>query len=120
MSPVVRRVLHALARETDADTLMDRAIRLPGAPAQGVYQYAAGVLTDGRKDRAMAVFQLNRRLHPDERFWTCLGLARGYTAVGDRKKAIDNWDVVLRNVPANLTANVPAFEKARQALKNAT
>jgi Protein of unknown function (DUF2911) len=112
-------VLHAMGRDADADTLMDRAIRLPGTPARGVHQYAMGLLSSDRKDRAVEIFQLNRRLHPDERFWTYLGLARGYTAVGDKKKAIANWEITLRNVPPNLTANVPAFQKALQALKEA-
>lgn len=110
-------VLQAMGRETDADTLMDRAIRLPGTSAIDVYQYAVGLLARNTKDRAMRFFQLNRQLHPDERFWTYLGLARGYTAVGDKKKAIANWEIVLRNVPPTFTANVPAFEKALQDLK---
>lgn len=112
-------VLHAMGRDSVADSVMDRAIRLPGSAASATYQYTAGVLADGRKDRAVTLFQLNRRLHPEEQFWTYLGLARGYTATGDRKKAIANWDIVLQHVPANLSASVPAFEKARQALKDA-
>jgi tetratricopeptide (TPR) repeat protein len=110
-------VLHALHRDADADTTMDRAIRLPTTSVVEVHQYAVSLLTTGRQTRALEIFRLNRQLHPDEKFWTYLGLARGYTATGDKKSAIANWEIALRNVPPNLTANVPSFQKALQALK---
>ena len=110
-------VLEAMNRQDDADTTVDRAIRLPGTTAREVYAYGMGVLSSGRAPRALAVFKLNRDRHADEKFWTALGLARGYGATGDKKNAIANWEVVLRNVPPSLTANVPAFERALQALK---
>jgi tetratricopeptide (TPR) repeat protein len=96
---------------------MHRAIRLPTTSVMEVHQYAMSLLTSGRPTRALEIFRLNRQLHPDEKFWTYLGLARGYTATGDKKSAIANWEIALRNVPPNLTANVPAFEKALKALK---
>ncbi len=49
----------------------------------------------------MKIFAFNRQQHPQDKFWTSLGLARGYTAVGDKKNAIANWEVVLHNVPSN-------------------
>ena len=51
------------------------------------------------------------------KFWTYLGLARGYTATGDKKSAITNWETVLRNVPSNLSNRTPAFEAALKKLK---
>jgi hypothetical protein len=42
------------------------------------------LLAAGRKDKAMEVFKFNKLQHPDETFWTYLGLARGYTAIGDK------------------------------------
>jgi tetratricopeptide (TPR) repeat protein len=111
-------VLQALGRDTDADTLIDRALRLPGTDAQVIQQYGRTLLATGRKERAMEIFKVNRRQHPEEKFWTYLGLARGYTAVGDRKNAIANWEIVLRNIPSNLVANVPAFQKTLQDLKS--
>jgi hypothetical protein len=57
------------------------------------------------------MFKLNRQLHPDEKFWTSLGLARGYAASGDNQSAIENWEIVLRNVPAAQRGSVPFFEK---------
>lgn len=110
-------VLHAMGRDAAADTTMDQAVRLPSTNARGVYQYGASLLAAGRAPRAMAMFKLNHELHPDDKFWTSLGLARGYTATGDKKNAIANWEVVLRNVPPAQKGNVPFFERALQSLR---
>ena len=104
-------------RDADADTTMDRAVRMPGTTSREVYAYGVSQLSAAKTQRALAIFKLNSEKHPDDKFWTSLGLARGFTAVGDKRSAIANWEIVLRNVPSNLSANVPAFEKALQALK---
>lgn len=110
-------VLNALGRGSDADTTMDRALRSEGASAVIVHQYAMSLLASGRKDRAMEIFQFNRKQHPDDRFWPYVGLARGYTALGDRKRAIQSWEFALRNLPPGQAANRARFEQALQALK---
>lgn len=110
-------VLHAMGRDADADTVMDRAVQLASTTPREVYAYGVSLLNAGRSARALTLFQHNRDLHPNEKFWTSLGLARGYTATGDTKSAIASWEAVLRNVPAALANNVPAFERALQALK---
>jgi tetratricopeptide (TPR) repeat protein len=111
-------VLTAMGRDADADTVMDRAIQLPETDARSVHQYGTRLLAAGRKDRAMRVFEANRRLHPADKFWPYVGLARGYTALGDRKAAIASWDVALKHVPPDQQANVPNIEKAVQSLKS--
>ena len=50
------------------------------------------------------VLKLNQQLHPEDKFVTSIGLARGYTAVGDKQNAIKNWEIVLHNVPENFKA----------------
>ncbi len=65
----------------------------------------------------MEIFQLNRREHPDEPFFTYFGLARGYAAWGDRTNAIVNWDIALESVPPSQKGSVSAFERAMAALK---
>lgn len=110
-------VLDAMGRETDADNVMEKAFTLPDADALNVYSYAMHMLRSGRKDRAMKIFAFNQQKHPDDKFWTSLGLARGYTAVGDKTKAITNWEIVLRNIPTNLKAQTPNYESALKRLK---
>jgi hypothetical protein len=112
-------VLTAMDRLADADTVMDKAIRLPGAPPLSVHQYGVRLIAARRNDRAMTVFKLNRQQHPDDQFVTFVGLARGYTALGDRKNAIANWEIALRNVPDSQKINLPVYEKALKALKDA-
>lgn len=96
---------------------MNDAIRLPGAEVVPVHFYAVSLLTAGRKDKAIEMFLFNQRQHPAELFWTYLGLARGYTALGDKKNAISNWETTLVNVPPSQLGNLPAFRRALAALK---
>jgi hypothetical protein len=112
-------VLRAMARESEADAVMDKAVALPGTPAMPIHQYAMTLLAAGRTDRAMAIVTLNRRQHPDDTFVTYVGLARGYTAVGDRKAAIANWELALQHVPDNQKQNLAVYENALNALKKA-
>jgi len=113
-------VLNAMGRESDADSVMQKAFTLPGSDAVHIYAYAMGLLRSGKKDKAMKIFALNQQKYPNDKFWTSLGLARGYTAVGDKTNAIANWEVVLRNVPANLKGQTPNYESALQKLKESS
>jgi hypothetical protein len=78
------------------------------------------LLRDGKNTKAMAVFILNQQQHPEEKYWTSLGLARGYTATGDKQHAIDNWQIVIRNVPFNMRNRTPTFEEALKKLKESS
>jgi len=113
-------VLEAMGRESDADKVMERAFALPGTDAFEIYGYGVHQLRGGKKEKAMKIFALNQQKHPEDRFWTSLGLARGYTVVGDKAKAIANWEIVLRNVPANLKAQTANYEGALKKLKETT
>jgi len=110
-------VLQALGRDTDADTTMDRAMHLEGASATGIYAYGVTTLNAGRKERALEIFKSDQRLFPNDRFWSYLGLARAYTALGDKKNAIASWEVVLQNVPPAQSNAKPRFEAALKTLK---
>lgn len=111
-------VLHALGRDADADATMDKAVHLPGTPARAIYQYCIRLLATERKERALEIAKLNQQQHPEEKFWTHLGLARAYTAMGDNNNAIKNWETVLLNVPASHKGKLAAFENALKKLKD--
>jgi tetratricopeptide (TPR) repeat protein len=113
-------VLDALGRESEMDALMQKALHLPGTDAYSVYAYGMGLLRKDKKDKAMSTFIFNQQQHPEDKFWTSLGLARGYTAAGDKKKAIANWEIVLQNVPANLSNRTAGYEAALKKLKEAS
>jgi hypothetical protein len=110
-------VLQALNRVGDADATMDKAVVIPGTSPLGIHQYGVSLIAAGRKDRAMDIFRLNRRLHPDDTFVTFVGLARGYTAMGDAKNAIANWEIAIRNIPENQKQNLAVYQRALDALK---
>lgn len=113
-------VLTAMGRNNEADAVMQKALRLPGTDAYSLYAYGMGILKGGNKAKAMEVFSLNRQQHPDERFWTNLGMARGYTATGDKKNAIASWETVLKNIPADFSNRKSAYEQALKKLKEST
>jgi len=81
-------VLEAMGRDAEADTVMQKALHLPGTDTVSVYMYATRLLREGKNTKSMEVFTLNQQQHPQEKFWTSLGLARGYSALGDKKNAI--------------------------------
>jgi hypothetical protein len=113
-------VLDAMGRQSDADAVMQKALHLPGTNAYDIYAYGAGLLRSGKNAKAMEAFTLNQQQHPEEKFWTSLGLARGFTAIGDKKNAIANWEIAVRNVPANLSNRTPGYEATLKKLKGSS
>lgn len=110
-------VLRALKREAEAESTMDKAIALPSATVQAVHQYGRSLLADGKKDKALEIFKLNQKRHPEEKFTTYVGLARGYTAVGDNKNAIKNWEIAIKNIPENQKQFLSTYEGELKKLK---
>lgn len=113
-------VLQAMGKTDEADKLMDKAFQLSGADLLPVHIYAMGLLGAGRKEKAIEVFKLNQKRHPEDKFWSYVGLARAYTAAGDKEKAIKNWETALQNVPESRKAQLPAYEAALKKLKDAS
>src|SRR5262245_65247 len=110
-------VLRAMGRDADAESTMDEAVAMADAPVMGIHQYGTALLAAGKKDKAMTIFTQNRQRHPNDAFVTYVGLARGYTALGDTKNAIANWEIALKNIPENQKVNLPVYEQALKALK---
>jgi tetratricopeptide (TPR) repeat protein len=113
-------VLVAMGRDADADAVIQKALHLPTADAYSIYAYGMGLLRKEKKDDALKIFTFNQQQHPQDKFWTSLGLARGYTALGDTKKAIANWEIVVQHVPATLSNRTAAYEASLKKLKETT
>lgn len=109
-------ILTAMNRVADADAVMKEAIELD-ATVNDLHQYGRALLADGKNERALEIFKLNRTRHKDDTFTTYVGLARGYAAVGNKKEAIKNWEVALKNLPANQQQNRAAYEEEIKKLK---
>jgi len=110
-------VLDAMGRSAQADALMDKAVELPGTGMIYVHSYGVRLLRASRAERALKIFQLNQQRHPEEKFWTYYGLARAYTALGNKLNAIKNWEIAIANVPDNRKFQLAQFEASLKKLK---
>lgn len=114
---VKAQVLSAMNKEADADAVMDKAIKHPTATVQLIHQYGRTLLQAGRTQKALEVFQYNAKSHPEDKFTPNVGLARAYTALGDKKNAIKYWELAIKNVPANQKQNLDFYESELKKLK---
>ena len=80
------QVLTALNRRDEADAMMKEA--LPLATEQETHFYARQLLAQKRPKEALDAFKFNYDKHPND-FMTNLGMARGLSANGDYKKALE-------------------------------
>lgn len=110
-------VLMALNRESEANAVMDKAIKHPTATVAAIHQYGRSLLNSGKKEKALEVFKYNAQSHPAEKFTPNVGLARGYTAVGDKKNALKYWDLAIKNLPAEQQQFLPQYEAEVKKLK---
>lgn len=110
-------ILEAMGRHAEADAEMERAIKDPGATAQAIHQYGRTLLAAGKNEKAMEVFKYNAQKNSSDKFTPNVGLARGYTAMGDKKSAIKYWELAIKNLPAGRQAELPFYEGELKKLK---
>jgi tetratricopeptide (TPR) repeat protein len=109
------QVLNALNRKDEATAIMNEA--LPLGKITDVHVYARTLITQKRNKEALDAFQFNYNKHPNE-FTTNMGLARGYSAMGDYKKALDYLKKAQAQAPDDLNKNniaslLPKLEKGQ-------
>ena len=78
-------ILDSLGRTTEAAAAMKKAF--PYGSLNELYFYARNLTRHKKGKEALDVFKINYDQHPNE-FLTNAGMARGYSAVGDYKKAL--------------------------------
>lgn len=110
-------ILNLLNRKPEADAAMTEAMTMNPTVAE-LHQYGRSLLAEGRNDKALEIFKLNRERHKDDTFTTYVGMARGNAAVGNKKEAIKYWELVLKNLPENQKANRGAYEEELKKLKS--
>jgi len=85
-------------RAEEAAKTFDKAINHPTADPLQIHQAARQLLTDGKKQEALRVFQLNAKRYPNK--WPVhVGLMRGYAATGENKKALEEARLALAQAP---------------------
>jgi hypothetical protein len=86
-------------KQKSADSLMAEAMKVGGLV--DLHQYGKKLIAQKRNMQALDVFVLNAKNHPKD-FTTYVGLARGYSAAGDYKKALANAKAALPLAPNDL------------------
>jgi hypothetical protein len=91
-------VLSKMGRDAEAGTIMQTAVHLPGATSLQIHQYGRQLLTAKKNQEALEIFKLNAERNGDA--WPVnVGLARGYMAVGDYKKAAEYAQKAMVQAP---------------------
>jgi tetratricopeptide (TPR) repeat protein len=110
-------ILQAMGREAEANAEMEKAIKHPTATMQAIHQYGRSLLAAGKNEKAMEVFKYNAQKNPTDKFTPNVGLARGYTSIGDKKNAIKHWELAMQNLPEEQKANKAFYEGEIKKLK---
>jgi hypothetical protein len=91
-------VLQKMGRDADAGTIMQTAVHDPSATSIQIHQYGRQLLAAKKNQEALEIFKLNAERHGDA--WPInVGLARGYMAVGDYKKAAEYAQKAVAQAP---------------------
>src|SRR5260370_6982436 len=83
-----------------------------------IHLAARQLMTDGKKQEAIKLFQLNAKRYPNQ--WPVhVGLMRGYAAMGDKKKALEEAKLALPQAPdagnkKNLEGLIKQLEEGKE------
>lgn len=106
-------LLNKLNRKAEADQAMTQA--LENASALEMHGYGRQLLAEKKVKEAMVIFERNYKKHKGA--WpTNGGLMRGYSAMGDYKKALEYAKLALAQAPNDL--NKKALEQAIKTLES--
>ena len=105
-------ILDSLGRKAEADAIMKKA--LPYANQFEAYVYGYELAIRKRPKEAFEVFKMNYDRFPNT-YFTNLGMASGYSALGDYKKALD---FVKKALPEARGGNKLENEKSIRDLEN--
>ena len=94
-------LLAKLGRDPEAKTVMQTALQQPGTTPLQIHQYGRQLLGARKTAEAMEVFKLNAQRNGDA--WPVhVGLARGFSALGDSKQALEHAKKALTQAPDDL------------------
>jgi len=106
------QVLDKLGRSPEAVAIMKKA--LPLGSKFEVHQYARQLILQKKPQDALEVFKANYDKNPNE-FTTNMGMARGYSATGNYKKALEFAQKAIVQAPDPI--NKSNIEKAIKTLQ---
>src|SRR5262249_54787249 len=92
------RLQEANGMGPEAAKTFDEALNHPTAQPVQIHVAGRQLLTEGKKEQAVGVFQLNAKRFPNQ--WPVhVGLMRGYSAMGDKKKALEEAKLAVAQAP---------------------
>lgn len=92
------RAQEGVGKTAEAKATRDKALSHPSASVLDLHGYGRQLQIAGKKEEALAVFELNAKRHPNT--WPVhVGLARGYSAVGRYKDALKHAKLALAQAP---------------------
>ena len=108
-------ILSLQGKKAEGDAIMKEALPL-GTMAE-VHQYARQLLGEKKTKEAFDAFKLNYDKHPNE-FTTNMGMARGYSATADYKKALEYLKKAEAQAPDkankdNIDRLIPVLEQGK-------
>ena len=104
-------ILSKLGREDEASALMKKA--LPYGNMNELHTYARSLIALKKPKEALEIFKMNYQKNPNQ-MMTLIGLARGYSANGDYKTALEYANKAMPIVDAQ---NKPNLETMIDKLK---
>jgi len=106
-------ILSKMGNQTESEKILDDNLGL--GTIFEVHQYGRQLITNGKKDKAMDIFQYNAKKNKGQ--WPVhYGLARAYSAKGDYKTAIKHLEKAHLNAPnaankGRVAANIAKLKK---------
>ncbi len=110
------QLLEKLGRKDEGRRIIRDALPLGGM--NELHNYARNLVSQGRTQEAMEIFQFNYKKFPDQ-FTSLIGMTRGYSAVADYKKARRYAEKALPLAPDSLNkSSVETMIKKLEAGEN--
>lgn len=109
------QLLAKTGKDAESKEAMAKALGM-AAPLQ-LHNYARGLIAQGDNQGALEIFQLNAEKNPDAWF-VDIGLARGYSAVGDLKKAAEHMRKGAAKAPEAQRATYEGLAKQLEGGKS--
>ena len=109
------QLLEKLGKSEEAEATIQQALNHPTTTPLQLHAYGRQLLSQGKKEDAIEIFELNAEKHPDT--WPVnVGLARGYSAAGSYKKALKYAKLAHEEAPDQL--NKDNLQAAIEKLQN--
>ncbi len=111
------QILAKHGENVKADEVMAKALSHPTASVNDYYNYGRFLIGADKDKEAMTIFQKLNKKWPKN--WLAPhGLARGYAALGDYKKALKFEKLALAQAPVNSKPTLEGYVKTLQAGKD--